>query len=177
MYIHNYYIIYKNKKKGKMGNKGRRLITIEQDLDEKLSGEENASMLIDRLLREYYNAEESNDLEFLNRKYRDLIANIKEQEIKADRIKERINEVSEQTKENQEQIQKERERVQKIKETKKFLATLIKAGHYDFSYYMKFKDNPLLTEQTIQLMEGSITIDEFLELQDKYIENKEKRNI
>jgi len=73
-----------------MANKARRLITISQHLDERLSNIDNASGLIESLLKEYFDEEIANDPEVLMNKEREFDIEIDNLQKKREHVKDKL---------------------------------------------------------------------------------------
>jgi hypothetical protein len=152
--------------------KTNRLVTLDPDLNEKLSGEENASGLISELLEKHYALEQSNDLEYLNARLEESQSIINRETEKLDSIKAQINKVSRDTEKNKEIVEEKQREEEKQDELKKYLMGLLKQKLIEFNFYMSFKKNPLLWEEVTKLKEEEITLEEFLETQRKYLEKQ-----
>lgn len=82
-----------------MANKGRRLITVDLEIDQKLDGV-NASSLINRLLKEYFDNEYGDDPKVLNHKLEDLKNDSEIQLRKIEHIENKLIIISQRQKQN-----------------------------------------------------------------------------
>ena len=153
-----------------------RSYTIDNEFVTKLKDEGNASQLINDLLFNYFNRENSKDIRALQNKL-DLYDNkLDEIRRKRDRLADTIREIHGRAQDNEDAIKLQKEEIELQKKIKKNITLLVKTKEISFDDYMIFKNNPHFEKQATLLFNKSMDLEEFLQLQKEFIKEVNKKD-
>lgn len=139
-----------------------RTYSIREDLVEKLKEEGNASKLICDLLDNYFNKENSIDIQELTKQLREMDDDLDDKRLKRDRVADRIRELDRERSQTEDEVKKREAQKEYKKGLGKWLSEKVRSKEISFDEYMIIKSYDNWDKLVERLIDGEIKLDDLL---------------
>ena len=146
-------------------------MTLDYEINEKLKKVDNASALVNDLLKGHFDAGLSNDIGFLTKKVDETEIQIKNLEFNRDSMTSRIRIINEKSRDHQETVQAELNIKRKTKELTSWLSNKVKTKQIDFSDYRSIKQLKNWEDLLNNVINGDLDLIELIKQSKEYLNN------